>query len=71
MGLDVLASDGLLVAASCSSRITADQFRELVVETARQAGRSIDVEQQTGHALDHPIGFPEGAYLKCIFARVR
>jgi 23S rRNA (cytosine1962-C5)-methyltransferase len=70
MGLDVLASDGLLVAASCSSRITADQFREIVVETARQAGRSIDVEQQTGHPLDHPIGFPEGAYLKCIFARV-
>jgi 23S rRNA (cytosine1962-C5)-methyltransferase len=70
MGLDVLASDGLLVAASCSSRITAEQFRELVVETTRQAGRSMDVEQQTGHALDHPIGFPEGAYLKCIFARV-
>lgn len=70
MGLDVLARDGLLVAASCSSRITADGFRELVVEAARQAGRSIDVERQTGHALDHPIGFPEGAYLKCIFARV-
>jgi 23S rRNA (cytosine1962-C5)-methyltransferase len=70
MGLDVLANDGLLVAASCSSRITADQFREIVVETAGQAGRSIAILHQTGHPPDHPVGFAEGAYLKCIFARM-
>jgi 23S rRNA (cytosine1962-C5)-methyltransferase len=69
MGLDVLAPHGLLVAASCSSRITAQRFREIVEETARRAGRPLHVLQQTGHPLDHPIGFPEGAYLKCIFAR--
>jgi 23S rRNA (cytosine1962-C5)-methyltransferase len=70
MGLDLVAHRGLLVAASCSSRISADRFRHVVEETARGARRSLRVEQQTGHALDHPIGFPEGAYLKCIFARV-
>jgi 23S rRNA (cytosine1962-C5)-methyltransferase len=59
------------VAASCSSRITPEQFREVVHDTARKAGRVLEVLEETGHPPDHPIGFPEGAYLKCIFARVR
>jgi 23S rRNA (cytosine1962-C5)-methyltransferase len=70
MALDVLAPRGLLVAASCSSRITADQFRETVERTVGDAGRSLHVLRQTGHPLDHPVGFPEGEYLKCIFARI-
>ena len=68
LGLDVLKPGGMLVAASCSSRITAERFRELVEVAALRAGRTLRVLQQTGHALDHPIGFPEGAYLKCVFA---
>lgn len=70
MGLDVLEGGGLLVAASCSSRITADRFRAIVEETVADAGRTADVLQQTGHPIDHPIGFPEGAYLKCVFATI-
>lgn len=68
LGLDVLSSGGLLVAASCSSRITADAFRAVVEDTARHAGRPLHILQETGHPLDHPITFTEGAYLKCIFA---
>ncbi|MEX0891953.1 MAG: class I SAM-dependent rRNA methyltransferase [Gemmatimonadota bacterium] len=68
-GLDVLAPGGLLVAASCSSRITAEAFGDLVVEAGGRARRPLTVLEQTGHPLDHPIGFPEGAYLKCVFAR--
>jgi 23S rRNA (cytosine1962-C5)-methyltransferase len=70
MGMNLLARDGLLVAASCSSRVSADQFRSIVERTARDARRPLEVLQQTGHALDHPVGFPEGEYLKCIFARL-
>ncbi len=70
LGIDVLSDGGTLVAASCSSRITSEQFHRLVQDTVAKAGRSIQVLQQTGHASDHPIGFPEGAYLKCIFATV-
>lgn len=70
LGLDVLSTRGLLVAASCSSRITADRFRTVVEDTARKAGRSLGALQQTGHPVDHPVGFPEGAYLKCIYATV-
>ena len=57
-------------AASCSSRITAEAFRTVFEESVRAAGRRADVLEQTGHPVDHPIGFPEGAYLKCIYARV-
>ncbi len=70
MALRLLANNGLLVMASCSSRISADMFYELVTRTASVAGFKLDVLEKTGHALDHPIGFPEAAYLKAIFARV-
>jgi 23S rRNA (cytosine1962-C5)-methyltransferase len=68
LGLKVLSPGGLLVAASCSSRITTEIFGEVVHEAARKVGRPLHVLHQTGHPLDHPVGFPEGAYLKCIFA---
>jgi 23S rRNA (cytosine1962-C5)-methyltransferase len=70
LGLAVLRSPGTLVMSSCSSRVTADQFFALVNETARSAGRPLQEMTRTGHPIDHPITFPEGAYLKCLFARV-
>lgn len=69
LGLGVLRQDGELVLASCSSRVSAEAFRENAERAARQAGRPLHVEKETGHALDHPVGFPEGAYLKCLFTR--
>ena len=71
MALRLLADDGLLVMASCSSRIKADMFFELVERSAAVAGFKLEVIDKTGHALDHPVGFPEAAYLKALFARVK
>jgi 23S rRNA (cytosine1962-C5)-methyltransferase len=68
LGLGVLSPGGVLVAASCSSRIGSDRFAEAVSTAAREAGRPLQLFEQTGHALDHPISFPEAAYLKCLFA---
>ncbi len=70
MALRLLANDGVLFMASCSNRIDAEMFYELVTRSASVAGFKLDVLEKTGHALDHPIGFPEAAYLKAIFARV-
>lgn len=69
LGLRVLAPGGVLVASSCSSRVTADMFYDSVSKAARAAGRPLQEIERTGHALDHPIGFKEGAYLKTLFAR--
>ncbi len=68
LALALLAPGGVLVMASCSSRIGADTFYATVNNAAREARRPLTEIARTGHALDHPIGFPEGAYLKCLFA---
>ena len=68
LGLGVLRKGGAFVQASCSSRIDSETFFESTQQTAREAGRRLTEVEYSGHALDHPIGFKEGAYLKCLFA---
>jgi len=70
MGVAVLRPGGQLVIASCSSRVPAELFFETVHGAAQEAGRPLTEITRTGHALDHPITFPEAAYLKCLFADV-
>lgn len=67
LGLGVLAPGGMLVMASCSSRVPTDRFFGVVNAAAHDAGRPLTERLRTGHALDHPVGFAEGAYLKCLF----
>jgi 23S rRNA (cytosine1962-C5)-methyltransferase len=69
LGLALLEKDGVLVASSCSSQVTADMFFNTISEAARDYGRPLQEIERTGHALDHPIGFKEGSYLKTLFAR--
>ena len=68
LGLRVLDSGGTLVQASCSSRIPAETFFHTVRQTAAEAGCPLREIARTEHPLDHPVTFPEGAYLKCLFA---
>jgi 23S rRNA (cytosine1962-C5)-methyltransferase len=70
LGVALLRPGGTLVQASCSSRVTSDQFFDTVHAAASAAGRQLDELRRTGHPLDHPIGFAHGAYLKALFARV-
>lgn len=68
LALGVLAPGGMLVMSSCSSRVDADTFFATVNQAARQVGRPLRERERTGHPIDHPVGFAEGAYLKCLFA---
>jgi 23S rRNA (cytosine1962-C5)-methyltransferase len=68
LGLGVLRPGGTLVQASCSSRINAETFFDAIHQSARESNRRLTEIERTGHALDHPIGFEEGAYLKCLYA---
>lgn len=65
LGEKLTARGGLLVLASCSARITAEDFFRLNKETLKKQDRHFSVQRTTGHDTDHPISFPEGAYLKC------
>jgi len=66
-----LHTPGMLVAASCSAHVSAGDFFHLAREAARQSGRGFEEWRTTGHAPDHPVTFPEGEYLKCIYLRFR
>jgi 23S rRNA (cytosine1962-C5)-methyltransferase len=68
LALGVLARGGTLVIASCSSRVSAPAFFAAVNRAAAAAGRPLREIDRTGHPVDHPVRFPEGAYLKCLFA---
>ncbi len=58
---------GVLVLASCSSRVTPEAFFRVVTQAI---GRPVTELQRTFHAIDHPIGFAEGAYLKCFYGKI-
>lgn len=70
LGVSVLRPRGHLVMASCSSRVSEKTFTQIVEESANRAGRPILDLEHTPPPLDHPVSFPEGAYLKCLFCVV-
>ena len=71
LALAVVRRGGTLVQASCSSRVTSDAFVECVLNAAASAGADVVETRRTGHAVDHPIGFEFGGYLKAVFLTVR
>lgn len=69
LGEQLTAKDGLLVLASCSSRVIAQSFFNINTQVLASRSRQFKVILKTQHDEDHPIGFPEGAYLKCGYYR--
>lgn len=65
LGAQLTANKGLLVLASCSSRITADVFFEINATVLKEQSRPFTTYLKTQHDVDHPVAFLEGAYLKC------
>ncbi|HMO64850.1 MAG TPA: class I SAM-dependent methyltransferase [Verrucomicrobiota bacterium] len=70
LGLARLRPGGILVAASCSAHVAADEFFDAVREALRAGRRRFEEIRTTGHPPDHPATFPEAHYLKCLYARI-
>lgn len=68
--LRLLRPGGVLVAASCSGHVGADEFFGAVRSAVRRSGRASTELETTFHAPDHPASFPEARYLKCLYLRV-
>jgi len=68
-GAQCTREDGLLLAASCSAQVGANEFYRAVDLGIRATGRSYQKLLKTGHPLDHPVTFKEGAYLKAIYCQ--
>jgi len=71
LGARLLAPGGDFAMASCSARVGADELAGAIHAGAGRAGRTLLEVARTAHASDHPVRFPEGAYLKCLFLRAR
>ncbi|WP_296316623.1 class I SAM-dependent rRNA methyltransferase [Winogradskyella sp. UBA3174] len=69
LGAKLTAKKGLLVLASCSSRVLAQAFFDLNVQALNSQSRLYETMLKTKHDSDHPISFSEGAYLKCGYYR--
>ena len=70
LGLPLIEEGGVLAMSSCSGHVTADLFFQTVLQAASGVGVNLHELKRTGHPSDHPVRFPEGAYLKCMFATV-
>lgn len=71
LGVQLVNPEGLLVLASCSSRINEEEFRKIHEDEFRRIGAAYVLEQITGHDTDHPVAFEEGAYLKTMYYRIK
>ena len=70
-GLKLLRPGGMLVAASCSAHVRADEFFDLVREAVRRSRLPVTEMETARHAPDHPARIPEAAYLKAIYLQRR
>jgi 23S rRNA (cytosine1962-C5)-methyltransferase len=70
--LRLLGPDGILVTCCCTGLITADMLDELLAQVAASEKRSVQILERRGPSPDHPVAVSclEGAYLKCLVARV-
>jgi 23S rRNA (cytosine1962-C5)-methyltransferase len=68
----LLRSRGLLVTASCSHHLSAEDFRLVVEAAAADAGRPVQLVQEWSQPPDHPVllGMPESRYLKVLFCEL-
>jgi 23S rRNA (cytosine1962-C5)-methyltransferase len=73
LAASVVAKDGTLCAASCSSQVSRKDFVATVEAGARAAGRRFELRELRGAGFDHPVmpWFPEGEYLKLAIGTLR
>ncbi len=71
LAMRVLAEDGLLFCASCSSHLDPSALRDAVRGGARAASRRVSFLEQGFQGPDHPVhpALPESAYLKAFLVR--
>ena len=70
LALRLLEPGGTLVQASCSARVSEAGFCATVDGAAERSGVVLPDASRAAHAVDHPVGFTEGGYLKAVFATV-
>ncbi|MBI3600337.1 MAG: class I SAM-dependent rRNA methyltransferase [Nitrospinae bacterium] len=65
--MKLLRDGGTLITCSCSYHIDRESFRDMLVQSASDAGRNFRLMEIRGQAFDHPVllSMKETEYLKC------
>jgi 23S rRNA (cytosine1962-C5)-methyltransferase len=69
--LRLLNPGGCLVTCSCSYHVHEEEFGQILVDAAVDAGAEVQIVEKRRQSRDHPIllGVPETYYLKCFILR--
>ncbi len=72
LALALVRPGGLLLTCSCSGLVDIGEFTNVLRGAARSAQRRVQILNQTGPGMDHPVAtdYLEGSYLKCLWCRV-
>lgn len=72
LAMRILATDGILISASCSYHMSRDSLLQAMLRASRGVGRELQILEEGHQAPDHPVhpAIPETAYLKSFTARV-
>lgn len=67
IGARLVAPKGILILASCSARVSREAFFAANEKGFALSNKRFQCIETVYHDIDHPIGFPEGAYLKAAY----
>ncbi len=70
LGSKLVNKQGILVLASCSSRVSEKEFIECNELAFKNENVGIEVIEKTNHDIDHLAIIPEMNYLKCVYYRM-
>lgn len=70
--MQILRSGGLLMTCSCSFHMSEALFRDVLADSAKDAGRTVRIIETRTQARDHPVlhAARETQYLKCLLLQV-
>lgn len=69
LGAQLTEKQGVLILASCSSRVSEEEFLNVHQDVFEGIVQEFDLIEVTTHDVDHPVLIPEAAYLKCAYYR--
>lgn len=70
LGVQLTSKGGIFLLASCSSRVTTEEFYEIHKALFKKLKVNYETINYTAHDIDHPVTFEEGAYLKSAYYRI-
>jgi 23S rRNA (cytosine1962-C5)-methyltransferase len=72
IALQKIKKYGILFTFSCSGFMDKNLYRQILFAASQESGRKVQIIQELGHGLDHPVDIfhPEGDYLKGYILRV-